>query len=103
MALQYDFGLDPNGDLNISNNDLTYVLSDQQHIQDNIISCPLWWKQFSSDGVGINNYRNSSGKIQQLMGAIKKQLQADGYSCANPVITYGSDGSLNINPNATRL
>jgi len=103
MALQNDLGLDPNGDLDIINNDLTYVLSDQQHIEDNIIACPLWWKQYPADGVGINNYRNSSGKVQQLMGAIKKQLQADGYNCSNAVITTSPDGTLNINPNATRL
>jgi len=102
MSLQNDFGLDQNGDLDIENGDLTYVLSDQQHIQDTIIACPLWWKQYPADGVCISNYRGSSGKIQQLMGAIKKQLQADGYSCANAVITTSPGGTLNINPNATR-
>jgi len=103
MALQYDFGTDANGDLDFSNNDFIYALSDQQHIEDNIIACPLWWKQYPADGVGVNNYRNSTGKVQQLMGAIKKQLQADGYNCANAVITTSPNGTLTINPNATRL
>lgn len=103
MAVAYDWGLDENGDLDIENDDFTYVLSDPQHIQDTIIASPLWWKQFPTDGVSIKLYVKSSGKIQQLMGSIKKQLQTDGYICSNPVITVDPSGAINIDPKAIRL
>ena len=103
MGLQFDLGLDENGDLDIENDDFTYVLSDEDHIEDTIVASPLWWKQFPGDGVGISSYRGSSGKIQKLMGAIKRQLQNDGYSCTNPVIVQNPGGTFNINPNAIRL
>ena len=106
MALRFDYGLDANGDLDIEDNDVTYVLSDEDHIEDTILAAPLWWKQFPADGVGIRYYLASTGKVQKLMGSIKQQLQADGYICNNPVV--GSplvlpNGNLNINPNATML
>lgn len=103
MAAANDWGLDANGDLDIQDNDFTYVLSDQIHIQDTIKASPLWWKQFPADGVGISAYRNSSGKIQQLMGAIKKNLQTDNYSCGNPTVISNTNGTFSIFPNAVRL
>lgn len=103
MAAAYDWGVDADGDLDIVNDDFTWVLSDQVHIIDTIKAAPLWWKQFPMDGVGINAYRNSSGMIQQLMGSIKKNLQADGYSCGNPKVISNPNGTFRIYPNATRL
>lgn len=103
MAAAYDWGVDSDGDLDIQNDDFTYVQSDAIHIQDTIKASPLWWKQFPLDGVGINAYRNSSGMIQKLMGAIKKNLQTDGYSCGNPTVIGNPDGTFNIYPNAQRL
>jgi len=103
MAALFDWGLDENGDLDIEENDFTYVLSDQQHIQDTIEAAPLWWKQFPGDGVAIRRYEGSSGKIQKLMGSMKQQLQNDGYSCNNPDIVQAPNGTFTYNPNATRL
>jgi len=102
MPAAYDWGLDIDGDLDIENDDFTYVLSDAVHIEDTIKAFPLWWKQFSADGVGIDAYRKSSGKIQQLMGSMKQQLQNDGYSCDNPIVTQNGD-SFTYNPKAIRL
>lgn len=103
MPVQYDWGLDSDGDLDISNNDFTYVLSDQQHVEDTIKAAPLWWKQYPADGVGIDFYRKGSGKVQQVMGVIKKQLQQDGYNCNNPVVILYPSGVFDITPNAKRL
>ena len=103
MAERYDWGLDSNGDLNIQFNDFTYVLSDEQHIQDTIIASPLWWKQFPADGVSLRSYLNSGGQIQVIMSSIKKNLQNDGYNCNNPIVAQTPNGLFEINPNATRL
>lgn len=102
MPALYDWGLDANGDLVIENNDYTYVLSDEQHIQDTVDAYPLWWSQFPADGVGIKSYQNSSGKIQELMGKMKQQLQTDGYSCNNPIVQINGN-QITYNPNAIRL
>lgn len=99
MPLRFDYGLDENGDLDIEDNDVTYVLSDQDHIEDTILAAPLWWKQFPNDGVIIRYYLGSTGKIQKLQGVIKVQLQNDGFICNNPSIT-NANGQLVINPNA---
>jgi hypothetical protein len=101
--IQYDWGVDANGDLDIANDDITYVLSDSLHVEDTIKAFPLWWKQFPADGVGINAYRNSVGKMQQLQGAIKQQLQIDGYIVGSPTVTITPDGTFEIDPDAIRL
>lgn len=102
MPLQYDWGEDVNGDLDISDNDFTYVFSDQTHIEDTCKAFPLWWKQFPADGVGIDAYRKSAGKMQKLMGAIKSNLQGDGYNCTNPKVIQNANGVYQIWTNAIR-
>ena len=102
----FDYGLDASGDMDIENDDCTYVLSDADHIEDTIIAAPLWWKQFPTDGVAIRAYSGSTGQSQKLGSSIKKQLQNDGYVCDNPDLGNPlilPNGKLNINPNAVRL
>jgi hypothetical protein len=101
MAVRKDFGLDDNNDLVILNGDFAIVESDQQHIADTINAYVGWWKEFPIDGVGIGLYQNSAGGAQQLARKIKIELEKDGYKVDNPVIEFGSDGKLNIYPNAT--
>lgn len=103
MADRIDFGLDDNNDLLIVNGDFSIVASDQQHIADTINAYAGWWKEYPTDGVGIQMFANSSGGGQQLARKIKIELEKDGYKVDNPVIEFGRDGKLNIYPNATRV
>ena len=102
MAVAYDIQLDSTGDLLFTNGDLVIDLSDEQHIQDTINAFPGWWKEFPADGVGIRAYIKSSGQQQELARNILLQLQADGYSVNNPLVTINAD-SITINPNAIRI
>lgn len=103
MADRIDISLDDNDDLQIVNGDFVIDFSDQQHIADTINAYAGWWKEFPTDGVGIQLYQNSSAGGQQLARKIKIELEKDGYKVDNPVIEFGSDGKLNIYPNATRV
>jgi hypothetical protein len=96
---RYDLFFDK--DLVIENNDLSYQLSDQQHVEDTINAVPGWWKESFTDGVSIVSYLNSSGQEQVLARSIKIQLESDLYSVNNPQIKYSPDGKLYVNPNAT--
>ena len=96
-----DFGLDENGDLLFVNGDFAIVESDQQHVADTINASPGWWKEFPLDGVSIITYAKSAGGAQKLARKIKIELQKDKYQVSNPVIEFGSDGKLNIYPNAS--
>lgn len=102
MPAAYDILSTETGDLLIANNDLKYGLSDPQHVEDTIVATPLSWKQYPADGVGINNYLNSSGKEQQIKRDIRQQLTIDGYSNITSVVLQ-ANGTLNITPYATRI
>lgn len=102
MAAATDYAVTADNEIKIVDNDFQIVLSDEQHIQDTIQSYPLYWKQYPTDGVGIQSYVGSTGQIQKLMGEIKKQLQNDGYLCNNPKVTINQD-TVTYNPNAIRL
>lgn len=103
MADRMDFGLDDNGDLLFVNGDFAIVESDQQHIADTLNAYVGWWKEFPTDGVGIGLYQNSSTDGQKLARKIKIELEKDGYIVGNPIIDFGSDGKLNIYPDAKRV
>lgn len=101
MAAAFDYILDKSGDLVIQRDDFVYGQSDAQHIQDTINAFPGWWKENFTDGVGVADYLNSSGREQQLSRNIKIQLQSDGYTVNNPqILIVGS--TIKINPNAIR-
>lgn len=84
-----------------ANNDIEYYESDADHIQDTIESNRGAYKENPLDGVGVDNYLNSSGQEQILSREIIVQLKSDLYTVDKPIIQFESDGSLTINPNAT--
>lgn len=84
-----------------ANNDIEYYESDADHIQDTIESNQGAYKENPLDGVGVDNYLNSSGQEQILSREIIVQLKSDLYTVDKPIIQFESDGSLTINPNAT--
>jgi hypothetical protein len=98
---RYDLLSDSNNSLIILNNDLSFGVSDTQHIEDTINSAQGWWKENFTDGVNIRIYLNSSGQEQVLARSIKIQLESDLYNVSNPIVKYTSDGKLSINPGAT--
>jgi predicted metal-binding protein len=85
----------------IANNDAEWFASDVQHIEDTIQTAPGEWKENPTDGVAIMNYLNSSGQEKEIARKIIIELQKDLYQCNNPEVSYGQDGKLTINPNAT--
>lgn len=87
--------------IEVVDNDIQYVLSDVQHVQDTINGAPGWWKENPSDGVNIRAYLNSDGQAQVLARSIAVQLQSDLYIVTNPEVRFNVDGKLYINPNAT--
>jgi hypothetical protein len=102
MASNQDIALE-NNDLLILYGDFAISYSDEQHIADTINAFPGWWKENPADGVGLFSYLESAGQEQTLSAAIKMQLQSDGYQLSNPVIAIGTDGTITINPNATKV
>lgn len=90
-----------NNDIVWNDGDLSFMDSDQQHIEDTINAYAGWWKEFPTDGVGIGLYQKTSGSQQQLARKIKIELEKDNYKVSNPVLEFDSSGKLNIYPNAT--
>lgn len=87
--------------IEVVNNDIQYISSDVQHVEDTINAAPGWWKENPSDGVNIRAYLNASGQEQVLSRSISVNLQSDLYIVTNPVVNFDSNGQLFINPNAT--
>lgn len=84
----------------VVDSDISYILSDVQHVEDTINAAPGWWKENPSDGVNIRAYLNSDGQAQVLARSISVQLQSDLYIVTNPQVNFDSTGKLLINPNA---
>ncbi len=82
-----------------ANNDFEWFNSDIKHIEDIIQSTPGTYKENPQMGVGINNYLNSSGAEQEVSSKVIIELNADLYQCNNPLVSYGQDGTLTIDPN----
>lgn len=89
-------------DLYIIDGDFAISFSDQQHISDTIAAFPGWWKQNPPDGVGVLQYINSAGKVQELERSVKLNLQSDGYKMGDADFTNSNDLVI-INPNAEKL
>lgn len=100
MASRQDYIQDNDGDLLISNGDFVISDSDTMHCEDTIIAVAGWWKQYPTDGVGVQYYSKSAGQEQILAREIKIQLELDGYTVLNPYVNFVND-TLTINPNAT--
>ena len=101
MTTNKDFSLNEDGDLLFLNGDFVISESDQQHVADTCNAFVGWWKEFPLDGVGIGNFINSAGGAQQLARKVKIELEKDGYKVDNPVVEFGTDGKLNLYPNAS--
>ena len=99
MAVRYDIQLN-NNDAIINNNDLVFGESDTQHIADTINSCPGWWKENPTDGVAIMGFLKLKGNGQEVARKTKIHLQIDGYN-SRPIITFDSNGKLNLDPNVS--
>lgn len=84
----------------IVNNDLAWVASDEQHVQNIINAVPGWWKENPALGVDVQAYLGSDGQATVLARSISVQLRSDLYTVQNPVVKFGADGTLFINPNA---
>jgi len=97
MAYRYDIDVDLT--YIAQQNDLKWVQSDMQHIEDTIAASQGEWKENPSDGVAISNYLNSAGQQDKLARITMIQLQKDMYNCNNPIVTYAPDGTLTLNPN----
>jgi hypothetical protein len=69
------------GDLVIENGDFVVDYSEEQHVQDILISAPGTWKQWPTVGVGIV-MRQEKGYTREALDRLKKniklQLMADG-------------------------
>ena len=96
---RFDLGCDENGSIIFKDSDVSWVASDEQHIQDTINAFPGWWMENFSDGVGIRFYLNSQGQDQILARAIKIQLESDLYQVGNPLVSF-DNGKLVIQPDA---
>jgi len=96
--IRYDVLYDDNG-LRVEANDLVYLESDEQHIGDTINAGPGWWKENFPDGVDIRKFLNSDGQEQVLSRKIKIELASDLYRNCSPIIKFGANSILNINPN----
>ena len=93
MAKARDIKLIEN-DLVIQNGDFVITDSDQQHIEDIIQAYIGHYKEFPLAGVGIDLYMNSSGTQLELQRIIRLQLESDGYTINNVIIT--DEGKLYI-------
>lgn len=96
---RFDLGCDENGSIIFKDSDVSWVQSDEQHIQDTINAFPGWWMENFSDGVGIRFYLNSQGQEQILARAIKIQLESDLYQVGSPMVLF-DNGKLVIQPDA---
>ncbi len=101
MASSQDIALYMN-DLQIRNGDFLIGGSDAQHVMDTINSFPGWWKENPVDGVGIFQFRGSSGREQEIAKSIKVNLTSDGYSVTAPQVIIDPNGNVTVNPNATK-
>ena len=73
--------------------------SDRQHVGDNFISLPGWWKQSPTSGIGIQLYLKSSGNtLLSLNRTVPMQLVKDRYKAGNTPYTIVNN-TLTINPN----
>jgi len=79
-----DFALDENGDLKIVNGDFSVEFSDEDHVEDILLSSLGHWKQFPLLGIEIEKQISTNNNQQQTFRRkIQQQLQSDGYKVGN--------------------
>lgn len=86
-----------NGDMVIKGGDFDTEQSDEQHIEDILISEPGYWRQFPLLGVGVRRQLNApfthTERINFQKG-VKLQLEYDNYK-VNKVLAEAAD-TMNI-------
>lgn len=95
-----DFLSDPDGDLLIKDGDFVIGESEEQHINDILVSHPGGWRQTPFLGVGISKFFNSplnSGVLTSARKRIKLMLEMDNYK--DIVIAMKDLFSINIKAN----
>ncbi len=85
---------DENGDLLIENEDLVIGESDNDYINDIIVSGQGDYKETPLIGVFINKYLQSPFDISVIEKAIKEQLKSDGYLQAK--VTKDAQNKLTV-------
>lgn len=103
MAAATDILLGTDGDLPIETNNFTIGFSDIQHVSDAMISFPGEWKQYPQNGIGIGAYQKARIDSLQVLGKVRQQLTADGYTLQNPQVFQDQNGTMVVEPNAIRL
>ncbi len=99
MAKRFDLLLD-NNDIVVSNNDVSFNDSDDQHVIDTINGFAGWWKESFTEGVGIFTFMKGRNVQQELAKKIKLNLLADGYD-SSPIVGYDSSQKLTVDPNVS--
>lgn len=80
-------------------NDFDLGQSDNQHVNDIVISSAGWWKQWPILGVNIISFLKGKGTTQRLTQVIQVQVQSDGYK-VSPSFTFdGTVASIQNNIN----
>lgn len=82
------------GDIDLSNRDLQYVHSDEQHQKDILLAQKGHYKEHPGLGVGIADYTNETDP-ESLLRSIRKEFSTDGMKVSRVTIT--DTGELEIN------
>lgn len=74
------------GDIDLSNRDLQYANSDEQHQKDILLARKGYYKEHPEMGVGIEDYRNETDP-EELLRSIRQEFAADGMKVSKVAIT----------------
>lgn len=74
------------GDIDLSNRDLQYANSDEQHQKDILLARKGYYKEHPEMGVGIEDYRNKTDP-EELLRSIRQEFAADGMKVSKVAIT----------------
>jgi hypothetical protein len=87
-----DFALDEEGDLKIVNGDFSVEFSDEDHVEDILLSSLGHWKQFPLLGVEIEKQISTNQNQQQIIKRkIQQQLKSDGYRTGEINFNFGGN------------
>lgn len=67
----------PEGDIDLSLEDLSYTNSDEQHQKDILLSDKGYYKESPTTGVGMVNFMNDSDP-ENMLRTIRKEFAKDG-------------------------
>lgn len=100
-----DAKLDTDGDLLFSDGDFVVEESDQQHIDDILVSGKGNWREWPTIGVEISRYLNSTGQITNRVGLLRKMrlnLEFDNFQI-NQLQFVRVGGNLQLKIDAKRV